>query len=152
MTNGKRRRAYTAILVLCLLLIAGIGAQIWISLANQDAISYASRYITPEPQAVCPGDTFRYPVDITEERGNSVSRVTEGWCREDGICPTALQNPPVYFNFIEPYSVQAPATRTAPETLTPGDWQLRHCNQTMFSGGQDVTCYAVPVTVLDCKP
>lgn len=151
MTNGKRRRAYTAILILCLLLIAGIGAQIWVGLTNQNAITYAKRYITPSPAQVCPGDTFVYPVDITIERGNSVSRVTEGWCREDGICPAALQNAPVYVNFIEPYTVSATATRTVPEGMAAGLWELRHCNETHSTGVIDVTCYAVPVTVLDCK-
>ena len=152
MTNGKRKRFYSIVLAVCLLVIAGIGWQMWFSLRNQRAIDYANRRITPEPQAACAGDVFTYPVDITVTRGNSVSMVTEGWCREDGICPTALQQPPVYFNFIESYSVSATATRTVPDNLTPGDWELRHCNETHSTNAIDVTCYVVPVTVLDCAP
>ena len=151
MTNGKRRRFYTIILLLCLVAIAAIGAQMWYSLTQQQAVTYASRYITPEPMTVCPGDTFRYPVDITTETGNSVSRVTEGWCREDGICPAALQQAPIYYNVIQPYEVSATATRTVPDTLTPGAWQLRHCNETHSTNLIDVTCYAVPVTVEICQ-
>lgn len=152
MTNGTRKRMMTVVLILCLLVIVAVGTQMWSSLYRQRAIEYSQRFISPEPVTLCPGDTFRYPVEITIERGNSVSRVTEGWCRADGICPASLQSPPVSYNFVETYSISATATRTVPETLSPGSWQLRHCNETHSAGGVfDVACYAVLVEVEDCQ-
>lgn len=150
MTNGKRRRMYTLILALCLLLIVAIGWQMWNSLQQTRAIDYGARILTASPAEVCPGDKFTYPIDITIATVPAVSRITEGWCRADGICPLTLQNSPYYVNFVEPYEVAATATRTVPAGLTPGAWQLRHCNETHASGIVDVTCYAVNVTVKDC--
>lgn len=152
MTNGKRRRMMTVLLAFCLLLILAIGTQMWMSLYQKRAIEYNQRFIEPEPVEMCPGDTFSYPVTITVERGNSVGRVTEGWCRADGICPAVLQSPPVSYNFIESYEISTTARRTVPETLTPGAWELRHCNETHSAGGVfDVACYAVRITVNDCE-
>ena len=150
MTNGKRRRMMTLLLLLCLLLIVAIMAQMWVSL-TRTAVEYGETIITPDKTDVCPGDVITFPVDITIERGNSVSRVTEGWCREDGICPRVLQEAPVYYNFIAPYSTSATARRTVPG-LTPGPWQLRHCNETHSTGVVDVVCWQVDVTVKDCAP
>lgn len=151
MTNGKRRRAMAILLVLCLLLIAGIGAQIWMSL-TRTAVQYGASVITPTPSEVCPGDVISFPVDITIEHGNSISRVTEGWCRAtDGICPKTLQEPVVYYNFIAPYSTGTTALRTIPHSLTPGPWQLRHCNETHATGIIDVVCWQVDVMVKDCQ-
>jgi hypothetical protein len=153
MTNGKRKRMMTLLLLFCLLLIFAIGAQMWASLYRQRAIEYDQRFITPTPYEVCIGDEFTYPVDITVERANSVSSVTEGWCRDDGICPRSLQSPPVSYNFVATYQVSTTARRVVPETLTPGGWELRHCNETHSAGGVfDVACYAVQVTVKDCQP
>lgn len=152
MTNGKRKRMMTVLLLFCLLLILAIGAQMWSSLYRQRAIEYDQRVITPSPFEVCVGETFSYPVDITIKHGNSVSRVTEGWCRADGICPASLQSPPVSYNFITGYQVSAEARRVVPEALTPGAWELRHCNETHSAGGVfDVACYAVVVTVKACE-
>jgi hypothetical protein len=152
MTNGKRKRMMTVLLVFCLLLILVIGAQMWSTLYRQRAIEYNQRIITPIPFEVCPGDTILYPVDITVERANSVSRVTEGWCRADGICPRTLQSPAVSYNFIETYQVSTTANRVIPDALTPGAWELRHCNETHSAGGVfDVACYAVHVVVKDCE-
>ncbi len=150
MTNGKRRRMMALLLLLCLLLIAAIVVQMWLSL-TQTAVDYGETFIAPDKAAVCPGDTITFPVDITIDHGNSVSRVTEGWCRADGICPNTLQNTPSYYNFTTPYRTSATARRTIPD-VSPGPWQLRHCNQTMFAGGHDIVCWQVDVTVKDCAP
>jgi hypothetical protein len=152
MTNGNRRRVMTMLLLICLLLIAAIGVQMWLAL-TQTAIKYGEQFITPVPAEVCPGETISFPVDIAIKHGNSVSRVTEGWCRaEDGICPKTLQEPPVYYNFITPYVTSATAQRVIPDDLSPGPWQLRHCNETHATGIIDVVCWQVDVTVNDCKP
>jgi hypothetical protein len=149
MTNGKRRRMMTVLLVFCLLLIVAIGVQMWTSLYRKQAVGYGEQFITPIPAEVCPGETISFPVSITIERGNSVSRVTEGWCRDDGICPRALQETPVYYNFISPYSTSATARRVIPD-VSPGTWQLRHCNETHSINVIDVTCWQVDVIVKDC--
>lgn len=151
MTNGRRRKIFWLLLVLCLLLIAAIGYQMLHSLRQQRAIEYSGRLLIANPPAVCHGDTFTYEVDITVLQPNSVSRITEGWCRADGICPRTLQTEPYYVNFILPYDVNTVAKRTVPETLTPGPWQLRHCNETHASGLIDVTCYQVDIEVLQCQ-
>ncbi len=151
MTNGKRRRMMTVLLVFCLLLIVAIGTQMWSSLYRQRAVEYGEQFIVPVPAEVCPGETITFPVDITIEQGNSVSRVTEGWCREDGICPRVLQEIPVYYNFITPYSTSATARRVIPDSLTPGAWQLRHCNETHSTGVFDGVCWQVDVLVKDCN-
>lgn len=115
------------------------------------AIEYPKRYITATPAAVCPGETFTYPVVISVDETAAVSHITEGWCRVDGICPKAFQNAPYYVNFLENYSVSTTATRTVPVDLPPGDWQYRHCNETHSDGTIDVTCYAVNIEVKDCE-
>jgi hypothetical protein len=152
MTNGKRRRMMTLLLVFCLLLIVAIGVQMWSSLYRKHAVGYGEQFIAPIPAEVCPGETISFPVDITIDRGNSVSRVTEGWCRAtDGICPRTLQEAPVYYNFITPYSTSTTARRVIPESLTPGAWQIRHCNETHSSSVIDVVCWQVDVMVKDCN-
>lgn len=151
MTNGKRRRMFVVLLAFCLLLIVAIGWQMWMSLRQDRAIDYGERIMTSAPSELCPGDTFSYPITIDVAQSNSISRITEGWCRSDGICPRTLQVEPYYVNFVTPYSVSVTATRTAPAALMPGDWQLRHCNETHASGVIDVTCYAVNVIVNDCE-
>ena len=153
MTNGKRRRMMIVILALCLLVIVGIGLQLWTSLRSDRAIDYGARTLTPTPAELCPGDAFTFPVSIDINQGDSVSRITEGWCRaSDGICSRTFQLEPYYVNFVEPYSVSVTATRTIPSELAPGEWELRHCNTTEASGIIDVTCWMIPVTVLDCAP
>jgi hypothetical protein len=138
------------VIVLLLTMIAATGAFLTFR-AAPDALRYNELYITPTPVAVCPGDSFAFPVDIAIRRAPSISRVTEGWCRIDGICPKALQDDPVYYNLVTPYSVSASATRTAPTELTPGTWELRHCNEAHASGIVDVSCYAVRVEIDDCR-
>lgn len=153
MTNGRRRRMMTALLTLCLLLIVAIGWQMWHSLRTDRAIEYDGRVLASYPAVGCPGETFAFPVSIHVNQGDNVSRITEGWCRAgDGICPRTLQTEPYYVNFIEPYSVTVTATRTIPAELTPGDWQLRHCNETHASGLIDVTCWQVDIEVEECTP
>lgn len=150
MTNGKRRRVFVLILALCLVLAAGVMVQMWWSL-RQSAISYGATILPATPAAICAGGTFSYPVSITVENGDSVSRITEGWCRADGICQRTLQQPPYYVNFVAGITIETTATRTAPATLTPGEWELRHCNETHSSGRFTVVCYAVPLTIKDCE-
>ena len=150
MTNGKRRRLSLLILALCLIVIANILVQIWFSLRDK-TISYGATLLPATPAAVCAGDTFTYPVKIVVSDGNSVSRITEGWCRADGICPRTQSYSPYYVNFVAGIEVKTTATRTAPETLTPGEWEFRHCNETHSSGRFTVVCYAVPLTIKDCK-
>jgi len=151
MTNGKRRRLSLLILALCLMVIASVMVQMWLSLRGE-SISYGATILPATPAAVCPGETFTYPVRIVVEDGNSVSRVTEGWCRADGVCPRAQQQEPYYINFVTGITVETTATRIAPEALTPGGWELRHCNETHSSGRFTVVCYAVPLTIKDCTP
>ncbi len=150
MTNGKRRKVFSGLLALCLLLIAFVGWQMLYSLRQQTAVTYGPVLLTANPPAVCAGEGFTYDVTITVLQPNSVSRITEGWCREDGICPRTLQNEPYYVNFVLPYGVNAVAKRTVPDTLTPGRWQLRHCNETHATGKIDVICYQVEIEVLEC--
>jgi hypothetical protein len=139
------------VIMLLLLTIAAAGAVMLFRVSPQ-AIEYPQRFLTPTPGAVCPGEDFVYRVDIKIDETDAVSRITEGWCRvADGICPRAFQSPPVYVNFVEPYSVSTPATRTVPIDLPPGDWQFRHCNETHATGKIDVVCYAVNIQVLDCE-
>jgi hypothetical protein len=151
MTNGKRRRLSLLILTFCLVVIASVMAQMWFSLRG-NVVNYGATILLATPADVCPGDTFTYPVRIVVENGNSVSRITEGWCRADGICSRVLQQPPYYVNFVAGITVETTATRVAPDTLTPGGWELRHCNETHSTGKISVVCYAVPITIKDCKP
>lgn len=140
------------LMVVILLLVIVAAAGMWSLIARApQSIEYLSRYPVATPGAVCPGETFTYPVSIDIKYADSVSRITEGWCREDGICPRTLQNEPYYVNFIDTYGVQTTATRTVPAELTPGPWELRHCNETHTTGLIDVVCYAVKVEVRpDC--
>lgn len=149
MTNGKRRRLSLVLLALCLVVIASIMVQIWLSL-RQNAVRYGATLLPATPAAVCAGEPFTYPVRIVVDNGDSVSRVTEGWCRADGICPRLFQEPPYYVNFVAGITVETTAKRTTPSTLTPGQWELRHCNETHSSGRITVVCYAVPLTIKEC--
>lgn len=152
MTNGKRRRMMTVLLAFCLLLILAIGAQMWSSLYRQRAIGYDQLYIIPTPNQLCPGEVFTYSVRIEIGQPNSVSEITEGWCVPGGICPDRYdQSPQPKKPFVEPYYLNANPKRVVPEGMPPGTWELRHCNTTIFSGGHDVQCYAVLVTVKDCQ-
>jgi hypothetical protein len=129
-------------------------ALVGVALAMQkvpQTITYPQRFLTATPAVVCPGDSFTYPVSIVVDDGDAVSRITEGWCNSYGICPKVLQDPVVYLNFLVAQNVTATATRTAPNELTPGEWQLRHCNETHSDGLIDVVCYQVAVTVKDCQ-
>jgi len=140
------------VLIIALALITAAGMALLFQSAP-DSIRYGGATIlTATPAAVCPGETFTFPVDVVIEDGNSVSRVTEGWCRADGICPKALQEPVYYLNFVTGIEVNTTATRTAPTTLTPGEWELRHCNETHSNNRINVACYAVPITIKDCTP
>lgn len=147
-TQSTRR---LRVIMVLLVVIAAAGA-VLLFRAAPNAIEYPQRFITATPGAVCPGEDFVYRVDIKIDETDAVSRITEGWCRaSDGICPRAFQSPPVYVNFVEPYSVSTPATRTVPIDLPPGDWQFRHCNETHSDGQIDVTCYAVNVEIKNCE-
>ncbi|MBK8113262.1 MAG: hypothetical protein IPK44_01435 [Candidatus Accumulibacter sp.] len=149
--SAKRLRA----IMVLMLVIANAGA-VLLFRAAPPAIEYEQRYIVPTPAVLCPGDTFTYQVSIRVNQPNSVSYVTEGWCYVKGICPKTMQAAPYDVNFIDPYQVSAPATRTVPTTLPPGKWELRHCNTTRYSVGndeprQDVACYGAVLTVKDCE-
>lgn len=142
------------VIMLLLVAIAAIGAFLLMQAAPQ-AIEYPQRYITATPAVLCPGETFTYLVKIKINQPDSVSRITEGWCYPRGICPKGMQADPYEVNFLDPYQVSAQATRDIPTDLPPGDWELRHCNTTRYSVGndeprQDVTCYSVLVTVQAC--
>lgn len=136
------------VLFVLMLGVAGLGVALTVQVAPQ-SVTYPQRFITATPSAVCPGDTFTYPVAIAVNDGDAVSRITEGWCKGGGICPKALQDPDVYLNFLEEQDITTPATRTVPAELTPGEWQLRHCNETHTTGQINVVCYQVAVTVRD---
>lgn len=139
-------------LIAALMLIAVLGFAVLFQTTPAQDIRYGGATLLPAtPATLCPGETFTYPVSIVVEDGNSVSRITEGWCRADGICPRTQAYPPYYVNFMAGIEVNTTATRTAPETLTPGGWEFRHCNETHTSGRFTVACYAVLVTVKDCE-
>jgi len=139
------------VLVAALALIAVLGFAVLFQATPTENLRYGgASLLTATPAAVCPGETFAYPVSIVVEDGNSVSRITEGWCRADGICPRAQSFPPYYVNFVAGIEINTTATRTVPETLTPGGWEFRHCNETHSSGRFTVACYAVPLTIKDC--
>lgn len=148
-TIESPRRLFVVVVVLMLIAAAGL---VTLMQSTPQAIQYPQRFLSPTPVAVCPGETFTYPVSIAIDRGDSVSRITEGWCHPGGICPRAFQMPAYYVNFLDPYEVSATATRDVPLDLPPGDWEFRHCNETHSTGLIDVTCYAVIVTVKDCSP
>lgn len=136
------------VLLVLALAIALSGVALAMQAAPQ-AITYPQRFLTATPAVVCPGDTFTYPVTISVGEGDAVSRITEGWCKADGICPKVLQGPEVYINFLEAQSVTTPATRIVPADLPPGEWQLRHCNETHSTGQIEVVCYQVSIEVRD---
>lgn len=147
-TIHSPRRLTVIVIVLALIVASGLALMFE---AAPSSIRYGgATIIIPTPAAVCPGEAFTFPVNVAIENGNSVSRVTEGWCRADGICPKTFQEPDYYLNFVTGIEVNTTATRTAPATLTPGDWELRHCNETHSSNRIDVACYAVLVTIKDC--
>lgn len=149
--DGRRLRRMLVLATVALVL-ALVAVVIYVArdVRAERAIFYDRTYIQATPSQVCPGQQFTFPVSVVIDRPESVARVTEGWCRaSDGICPKALQEEPVYYNFIDPYRVETTATRTAPAGLTPGDWQLRHCNESHSTGLISVACYQVAVTVPD---
>ena len=144
--SARRLKALMALMAI----IAGAGL-VLLFRASPQAIEYPKRYLTPTPAAVCPGETFTYPVVISVDETEAISRITEGWCLPDGICPRAFQSEPYYVNFLDDLEVSTTATRTVPADLPPGDWQFRHCNETHSGGRIDVTCYALDVEVKDCE-
>jgi hypothetical protein len=147
-THSPRRLGIIMFLLIC---ITAVGIMLLVQ-RFPSMIDYNQHTILAIPAAVCPGETFTYPVAIAIKQGEAVSRVSEGWCRAgDGICPRNFAIDPYYINFIAPYSVSTTATRTVPADLPPGDWQLRHCNETHSDGTINVTCYQVVVTVKDCE-
>ena len=147
--NATRRRLRVLMVPLVVIALAGV---VLTMQRTPQAVLYPQRFITPTPGAVCVGGVFTYPVQISIDKDDAVSRITEGWCRAtDGICPREFQSEPTYVNFLGGYSVSTTATRTVPADLPPGDWQFRHCNETHSDGRIDVTCYAVDVTVKDCE-
>lgn len=135
--------------IFVLLLIVAIGGVYVATQSAPRAIDYPQRFLTATPAALCPGDTFTFPATISIDSGDAVSRITEGWCKPGNICPWSLQNDPVYVNTLEEQKLNIPSTRTVPLALTPGDWQLRHCNETHSTGLIGVVCYQVAVTVRD---
>jgi len=143
------------VLMVLLIVIAAAGVVMLFRVSPQ-AIEYPQRYITATPKAICLGEAFTYQVSIKINQPDSVSRITEGWCYPRGICPKEKQADPYEVNFLDTYQVSTTATRNAPIDLPPGDWELRHCNTTRYSIGndeprQDVACYGVLVTVKDCE-
>lgn len=147
-TTQSTRRLRVIMLLLAIIAVAGAAL---LFRAVPQAIEYPQRFLTATPGVVCAGETFTYPVKIQVDETEAVSRLTEGWCRADGVCPRAFQTEPYYVNFLDGLKVSTTATRTVPADLPPGEWQLRHCNETHSSGRIDVTCYAVNVAVKDCK-
>lgn len=139
-----------AVFTIAMLFIAASGLVLTFQSAPQ-AIEYPKRYIQATPAAVCPGETFTFPVVIKIDQSDAVSEITEVWCNADtGICPRAFQSPQSHAVFVDPYSVSTPATRTVPADMPPGDWQLRHSNETHSSGKISVVTYQVDVVVKDC--
>lgn len=140
------------VILVLLGLIAAVDVVLLVQHYPSSSIKYGQLTVIATPAAVCPGETFTYPITISIDRGDAVSRVTEGWCRaDDGICPISRQVEPYYLNFVNPYSVATEAKRTVPVDMPPGEWQLRHCNETHSNGTIDVVCYQVAVTVKDCQ-
>lgn len=90
-------------------------------------------WITPENDILCPGDIMRYQVHIDVEPSDATIGIVEGWCYPDNGCPRAFQEQPVFSNAVEKLSFTTPAQRTVPE-LTPGNWEYRHRNFTIYPG------------------
>lgn len=130
--------------------IAVVGVALAMQAAPQ-SITYPQRFLTGTPAVLCPGGEFTFPARVDVRDGDAVSRITEGWCKPGSVCPWSLQNEPVYINTLQEQRVNIPSTRTVPLDLTPGDWQLRHCNETHSTGLIEVVCYQVAVTVKDCQ-
>lgn len=83
--QSRRRLGLIMLLLVC---IAAVGVVLLFQ-RTPTSIKYNKRYITATPAAVCPGESFTYPVSLVVEHSDAVSRVTEGWCRvSDGICPS----------------------------------------------------------------
>lgn len=150
MLNGHRKTVLHGILAICLLLTMIVTLQIWLSLNQEASIRYQEQRITPVPAELCPGEEFRYPVSISVNRGESLVTISEGWCRADGICPRMLQTETYNVNVIEPYFIETMASRRAPEALSPGTWQLRHCTKAESTNWTAVQCYVVELQISSC--
>lgn len=139
------------LLVIIAISIAGMMA-INTSRAN---IAYKEKGYPSTPAAVCPGEKFTYPVQVSIPSGNTVSRISENWCRKsDGICPDAYDTEKKPKGSIIEKTIEVTATRYVPDNIPPGDWQMVHCNTNITDSGKSTTpavtsvsCYAINVKV-----
>ena len=126
MTNGKRRRVMLALLALCLLVIVGIGLQLWTSLRENPIASYGETVVYPEVYDLCPGDplVFEQRIHVSETAAIDISR---DWCVRDGVC--ALDSHQFWENVIlTPMDFSGTVTRTVPYSplFQPGgEYEMR---------------------------
>ena len=108
--------------------------------------------IAPIEPEVCLGGKVHYPLTTTIDESEIPGRVEvdEAWCMAGlgGACKSvAAPNPRL--PMLEPkHIVSDPASRTVPDTLTPGTWHLWH---TATDTHGQVNGYIVaPVYIVDC--
>ena len=144
--ESRRFMIFLSLVIVALLALVGMRS-IQIS-----TVQYGDVYPQAVPPQVCPGDEFAYNVQIEIKHPNTVVLLTEDWCVPDtNICPKQFVVAPVYHNAKEPTLVDTTATRNVPTTMPPGEWEMRHCNTATSDAGESVSCYYVPITVLDCS-
>ncbi len=108
--------------------------------------------VKPLEAAVCPGGTIHFPVTLTinERKIPGRLQIDEAWCKEGitGTC-TGVTPPQPNLPLLEEKRIVAQATRTIPDTLTPGVYHLWH---SATSNRGEVSGYIVaPIIVNDCE-
>lgn len=152
MTNGRKRRVMMILLVLCLLLIAAIGWQIWRSLRGTFTVQYSTPIVQPQVSQLCPGDTLSYQVHVSIKTIPATGRVAENFCRAglSGACSTSL--PRTYWLPLLDYrELDAPIGKPIPVDpfFRPGDYEFWHA---LTDTDTNTTVgYRVPFTIkADC--
>lgn len=150
--NGHRVWENRRLVILSSLMLVAVVGLLGMINIRQSAILYGDIQPRAIPSEVCPGDEFTYQVNIEIKDPDTVVLLTEDWCKlSTNICPREFTYPPVYHNSKEPNVVKTTATRVVPAAVPPGDWEFRHCNTATSDKGTSVSCYYVPVTILDCS-
>lgn len=151
-SNGLRVWESKRFVVFFGLIVVAAIAFIGMTNIRKSAVKYQELTPKATPSEVCPGDSFVYMVNLEVKKPNTVVRITEDWCKLNTmICPREFVIPAIDHNARYPVTVSTPATRVVPETMPPGEWQFGHCNTSTTSNSTPtVSCYYVPITVLDC--
>ncbi len=129
-SNNRRRRVLIGLLVLCFLVIAGIGAQMLINLQARAIANYGEEIAQPEVYDLCPGETLRFQqrIHVSETAAIDISR---DWCVRDGVCSLDLHE--FWENVIlTPMEYSGTANRVVPESplFRPGgEYEMRSGTQ-----------------------